>query len=239
MDSLSEVMVTVSLIPDILSIPNLRSGVSYFFGYPVIHITDSPLNDTWNRIAKRSFDIIFSSFVLLFLSPAFLLIAILIKGTSSGPVFYCQERMGLDGNLFQMLKFRSMTENAEAKTGAVWAIPNDTRTTKIGAFLRKTSIDELPQFWNVLKGDMSVVGPRPERPVFIEKFKKEIPKYMLRHKMKAGITGWAQINGWRGNTSLIKRIEHDLYYIENWSLILDIKIVLLTILKGFVNKNAY
>jgi lipopolysaccharide/colanic/teichoic acid biosynthesis glycosyltransferase len=147
--------------------------------------------------------------------------------------------MGLDGRTFRMWKFRSMRVDAEAQTGAKWATADDPRKTKFGAFIRKTSLDELPQFWNVLVGDMSVVGPRPERPVFIQDFKKQIPRYMLRHKMKAGITGWAQVNGWRGNTSLKKRIQYDLYYIENWSLWLDVRIILLTVVRGFVNPNAY
>ena len=150
-----------------------------------------------------------------------------------------QERMGLDGKTFNMLKFRTMFANAEQETGPVWAKKDDPRRTKIGKLLRKTSMDELPQFFNVLKGDMSIVGPRPERPVFIENFRNTIPKYMLRHKMKAGITGWAQVSGWRGNTSLEKRIEYDLYYIENWSLNFDLKIIWLTLWNGLINKHAY
>ena len=152
---------------------------------------------------------------------------------------YSQERMGLDGLTFMALKFRSMHQDAESRTGAVWASENDTRRTKFGSFLRKYSLDELPQLFNVLKGEMSLVGPRPERPIFIERFKSQIPHYMLRHKVKAGITGWAQINGWRGNTSLEKRIECDLYYIERWSIWLDIKILFLTFFRGFFDPNAY
>ena len=167
------------------------------------------------------------------------LIAIVIKFTSPGAVFYRQERMGIGGDTFEMLKFRSMRIDAEGETGAVWAKADDPRRTLFGAFLRKTSLDELPQFFNVLKGDMSIVGPRPERPVFIEEFRKSIPRYMLRHKMKAGITGWAQVNGWRGDTDLKKRIEYDLYYIENWSFWFDLKIMWLTVWKGLVSKNAY
>src|SRR3990170_3021687 len=188
---------------------------------------------------KRSLDIVFSSFILILLSPFMLIIALLIKLTSAGPVFYKQERMGLDGKIFNMIKFRTMLVNAEGETGPVWASKDDPRCTNIGKFLRMTSMDELPQFFNVLKGNMSIVGPRPERPVLIENFRDKIPKYMLRHKMKAGITGWAQVNGWRGSTSLEKRIEYDLYYIENWSLYLDLKIIWLTIWNGLVNKNAY
>jgi exopolysaccharide biosynthesis polyprenyl glycosylphosphotransferase len=166
-------------------------------------------------------------------------IALLIKISSPGPVFYGQERVTLNGKIFTMWKFRSMKVNAEKETGAVWTKKNDDRTTKIGAFIRKTSLDELPQFWNILKGEMSLIGPRPERPVFVEQFKKEIPSYMLRHKMKSGLTGWAQVNGWRGDTSLERRIEFDLYYIQNWSIFLDIKILFITLINGFVNTNAY
>jgi exopolysaccharide biosynthesis polyprenyl glycosylphosphotransferase len=168
-----------------------------------------------------------------------LLVASMVKLTSPGPVLYRQERMGLDGQIFEALKFRSMRVDAESQTGAVWATEDDDRRTPIGALLRKTSLDELPQLFNVLRGEMSLVGPRPERPVFIEQFKSRIPDYMLRHKVKAGITGWAQINGWRGNTSLERRIECDLHYIEHWSLWLDIKILLLTPFKGFIDPNAY
>ncbi|MBP8154394.1 MAG: sugar transferase, partial [Nitrospira sp.] len=159
--------------------------------------------------------------------------------TSAGPVVFRQLSMGLDGQAFEMLKFRSMKLDAESETGPVWTQPNDDRRTPIGAFLRRTSLDELPQFWNVLRGEMSIVGPRPERPEFIARFRETLPQYMLRHKMKAGITGWAQINGWRGNTSLERRIEHDLYYIEHWSIWFDFKIMLLTAWRGFIHRHAY
>ena len=172
-------------------------------------------------------------------STLLLFIAFLVKLSSRGPIFYGQERMGLDGTSFTMWKYRSMRVDAELQTGAIWAQENDPRRTKIGTFLRSTSLDELPQLWNVLKGDMSLVGPRPERPVFVDQFKGQIPAYMLRHKVKSGITGWAQVNGWRGDTSLEKRIECDIYYIKNWSLWLDIKILFMTLYSGFVNKNAY
>jgi exopolysaccharide biosynthesis polyprenyl glycosylphosphotransferase len=168
-----------------------------------------------------------------------LIIAALIKMTSKGPIFYGQKRMGLDGEIFEMLKFRSMVVDAEKDTGSMWAKPDDPRRTPIGRILRKTSLDEFPQLFNVLKGEMSLVGPRPERPELIEQFKHKVPKYMLRHKIKAGMTGWAQVNGWRGNTSLEKRIEHDLYYIENWSLSFDLRILFLTIFRGWVSKHAY
>jgi putative colanic acid biosynthesis UDP-glucose lipid carrier transferase len=173
------------------------------------------------------------------LSPILLLIALITKLTSPGPVLYVQERMGLDGHSFRMLKFRSMRVDAEGQTGAVWACPGDRRRTAFGALLRKTSLDELPQFWNVLCGDMSLVGPRPERPVFVQKFRDQIPHYMLRHKVRAGITGWAQVNGWRGDTSLARRIECDLFYIRHWSYVLDLKILTMTLWKGFIDKNAY
>jgi exopolysaccharide biosynthesis polyprenyl glycosylphosphotransferase len=169
----------------------------------------------------------------------FWLIATLVKLTSRGDVFYKQERMGLDGKPFMIYKFRSMYTDAEAATGPVFASERDPRRTPLGKLLRQSNIDELPQLWNVLKGDMSIVGPRPERPLFVAQFKDKIPQYMLRHKVKAGITGWAQVNGWRGNTSIEKRIEYDLYYIENWSVRLDLKIMWLTLLRGFFHKHAY
>lgn len=235
---LSDKTVTVRIIPDLYQTITLNAGVEEFDGMPIINLSDTPMYG-WSVIVKRAMDIIFSLLAILLTSPLMSIIAILIKVTSPGPVLYRQERMGLDGKTFGMLKFRSMRVDAEDKSGAVWAKEDDPRKTKLGSFLRKTSLDELPQFLNVLKGDMSIVGPRPERPVFIREFKKEIPKYMLRHKMKAGITGWAQINGWRGNTSLKKRIECDIYYIEHWSVWLDLKIMWLTVWKGLINKHAY
>ncbi|HEY0334200.1 MAG TPA: exopolysaccharide biosynthesis polyprenyl glycosylphosphotransferase, partial [Stenotrophomonas sp.] len=177
--------------------------------------------------------------ILMAISPLMLVLAAAVKLSSPGPVFYRQERMSWNNKTFWMLKFRSMPVDAEQGTGAVWAKAGECRATRVGAFLRKTSLDELPQFLNVLKGDMSIVGPRPERPVFVHKFKQEIPAYMKKHMVKAGITGWAQVNGWRGSTDLCKRIECDLFYIENWSLWFDIKIVFLTLFKGFVHRNAY
>lgn len=231
-------MVDIKVVPDLWEFMTLRGGIGELDGLPIITLQDTPLYG-WNIVLKRAADIVLSLIAIILTAPAMILIAILNKMTSPGPVFYRQERMGLDGKTFDMLKFRSMKLDAETQTGAIWAQENDPRRTKFGTFLRKTSLDELPQFFNVLKGDMSIVGPRPERPVFIEEFRKNIPGYMLRHKMKAGITGWAQVKGWRGNTSLEKRIECDLYYIENWSLLLDLKIIWLTIWKGLINKNAY
>jgi exopolysaccharide biosynthesis polyprenyl glycosylphosphotransferase len=190
-------------------------------------------------VVKRVLDVAGASVALLLFSPVICAVALLVKLTSPGPVFFRQLRMGLDGQAFEMLKFRSMKLDAESETGPVWTRPNDERRTPIGAFLRRTSLDELPQFWNVLRGEMSIVGPRPERPEFIARFRETLPQYMLRHKMKAGITGWAQINGWRGNTSLERRIEHDLYYIEHWSIWFDFKIMLLTVWRGFIHRHAY
>ncbi|KAF0240069.1 MAG: putative undecaprenyl-phosphate glucose [Planctomycetota bacterium] len=238
MDLLSEETVDVRVIPDIGSFDALNHSISVIDGLPVILLRESPLYG-WNLLLKRFLDVAFSGLALLLISPVLIFVAVGVKLSSPGPIFYGQERMGLDGRTFRMWKFRSMRVDAEAQTGAKWATADDPRKTKFGAFIRKTSLDELPQFWNVLVGDMSVVGPRPERPVFIQDFKKQIPRYMLRHKMKAGITGWAQVNGWRGNTSLKKRIQYDLYYIENWSLLLDARIILLTVVRGFVNPNAY
>ena len=171
--------------------------------------------------------------------PVMLVTAILIKATSPGPVIFCQERVGLHNKPFKMYKFRSMAVQSAAKEKSQWTTPGDPRVTPIGRFIRKTSIDELPQLFNVLKGDMSLVGPRPERPFFVEKFKEEIPRYMIKHQVRPGMTGWAQVNGYRGDTSITKRIEHDLYYIENWTLGFDFKIMFLTVFKGFINKNAY
>jgi putative colanic acid biosynthesis UDP-glucose lipid carrier transferase len=185
------------------------------------------------------FDLILGTIILLATSPLMLIISLFIKQTSEGPILYRQERIGMDGCRFQMLKFRTMRMDAEKQTGPIWARESDPRRTKIGVLLRKTCLDELPQLFNVLKGEMSLVGPRPERPNFVKKFKDRIPLYMLRHTTKAGMTGWAQINGWRGNTSLEKRIEHDLYYIQHWSIGLDLKIMLMTLWKGFFSKSAY
>ncbi len=236
--SLKDETSDIQLVPDIHDYVTLGCAVEDFDGMPIVRLNDSPL-DGMGSVIKRCMDFIFVTIGLILLSPLLLLLAILVKITSKGPILYGQERCGLDGRTFQMWKFRSMRVGAEAETGAVWAKKNDDRRTPIGAFLRATSLDELPQLWNVLRGEMSLVGPRPERPVFVEQFKSEVPHYMLRHKVKAGITGWAQVNGWRGDTSLEQRIECDLYYIRNWSFSLDFKILLLTLWKGFVHKNAY
>lgn len=238
LDWIGDETVSIMVLPDFLDFVTLRGSVCEFEGMPLISLRDTPLYG-WNIIVKRLLDIIFSSFVLIFTSPIMVIIATLIKVTSQGPVLFKQERMGIDGKIFTIIKFRTMYVNAERETGPVWTKKNDPRCTKIGKILRIASLDELPQFFNVLKGDMSIVGPRPERPIFIKSFRNTIPKYMLRHKMKAGITGWAQVCGLRGNTSLEKRIEYDLYYIENWSLNFDLKIIWLTLWNGLINKHAY
>jgi Undecaprenyl-phosphate glucose phosphotransferase len=238
LDDIGDEMVSIMVIPDLFEFATLRGGIGEFEGMPIISLRDTPLYG-WNIVIKRVTDIVLSLIIILAVLPLMFVISLLIKATSRGSVFYRQERMGLDGKIFNMLKYRTMTIEAEKETGPVWAAKNDSRRTSIGTFLRKTSIDELPQFFNVIKGDMSIVGPRPEREFFIQQFRNKIPKYMLRHKMKAGITGWAQISGWRGNTSLEKRIDYDLYYIENWSIWFDFEIMLLTVWRGLVNKHAY
>ncbi|MCL0045272.1 undecaprenyl-phosphate glucose phosphotransferase [Nitrospinaceae bacterium] len=238
LDSLGEETVDIYVVPDLLKFMNLQSGVEDLDGLPIVNLSESPLQG-WNIVVKRFSDIIFSFIFIIVSSPFLILLAIIIKFESEGSIIYRQERVGFDGNIFKMFKFRTMQVGAEDETGPIWASKEDNRRTRLGAFLRKTSIDELPQLFNVLMGDMSLVGPRPERKVFVEEFKKSIPKYMLRLKMKAGLTGWAQVNGWRGNTSLDKRIEFDLYYIKHWSLLLDLKIIFMTFWKGFVNPHAY
>jgi Undecaprenyl-phosphate glucose phosphotransferase len=238
LDSTSREMVDVKVVPDLLQVIALRARLEDLDGVPVININDVPLQG-FNSVLKRAIDVGISSVSLAILAVPFAAIAALVKLTSRGPAFYRQERMGLDGRPFTIVKFRSMYDRAEERTGPVWAVPDDPRVTPFGRFLRRSNLDELPQLWNVLRGDMSIVGPRPERPHFVEQFKHRIPQYMLRHKVKSGLTGWAQVNGWRGNTPLEKRIEYDLYYIENWSVRLDLKIMWLTLLRGFFHKHAY
>ena len=237
MEQLALRTVDVKVVPDLYQYITLCGGLEEFGGLPIINLQGGPLHG-WNLVAKRVFDVLFAFLALLLASPIMLVAALLVKLTSRGPVLYRQERMGMDGRTFSILKFRTMRQDAEAQ-GAQMAHRDDPRRTLIGTLLRRTSIDELPQLFNVLRGDMSLVGPRPERPVFIEEFKRQIPRYHLRHKVKAGITGWAQINGLRGQTSIQKRIEYDLYYIENWSLLLDLKILIRTALGGFLSKDAY
>ena len=228
----------VRYMPDMLGLFLLNRGMTEILDMPMLDLCATPMQG-FNRALKRTEDILLSMLILLLISPLLLLIALAVKLTSRGPVLYWQERLTWSGKTFRMLKFRSMSVDAEQRTGAVWANKGDGRATCVGAFLRRTSLDELPQFLNVLMGDMSIVGPRPERPVFVERFKEQIPGYMQKHLVKAGITGWAQVNGLRGNTDLNRRIEHDLYYIEHWSLGFDLRIIALTLVRGFVNKNAY
>jgi Undecaprenyl-phosphate glucose phosphotransferase len=236
--ALKDETVDVRVVPDVHRFVTIGCEIEVFDGFPILRLNDSPVVG-WGAIVKRISDIVVSSTALVFLSPILLLIAAGVRLTSRGRVLYAQERMGLDGQGFRMLKFRTMREDAEVESGAVWARKGDNRCTPLGAFLRKTSLDELPQLLNVLRGDMSLVGPRPERPMFVDKFRYEIPHYMLRHKVRTGITGWAQVNGWRGNTSLNRRIECDLFYIKNWSIGLDLKILVMTLWRGFIHKNAY
>ena len=222
--------INVHVVPDLLQFIALRARLEDLDGLPLISINDVPLRGL-NNVLKRLVDLVLSAAVVFIGAIPSLIIAGLIRLSSPGPAFYRQVRMGLDGKAFTVYKFRSMPVDAEDASGPVWAREDDPRATAVGRWLRRHDVDELPQFWNVLKGDMSIVGPRPERPFFVEQFKHRIPQYMLRHKVKAGITGWAQVNGWRGNTSLEKRIEFDLYYIGNWSLSLDFKIMWLTLMR--------
>jgi Undecaprenyl-phosphate glucose phosphotransferase len=228
----------IMVIPDLGKTRFLTSKVGYLDRIPFVSLNSSGIDST-SLALKRVFDFVFALLFIVFFSPVFLVCMFLVKLTSPGPIFYSQERMGMDGKSFRCFKFRGMRVDAEAATGPVWAKKDDPRVTWIGKWLRKSSLDEIPQFYNVLRGEMSVVGPRPERPVFVSSFKEQIPGYMLRHKVKAGITGWAQVCGWRGDTSIDKRIECDLWYIQNWSFWLDIKIIILTPFKGLVHRNAY
>jgi putative colanic acid biosynthesis UDP-glucose lipid carrier transferase len=228
---------SIRFVPDLFTLRLINHGVSDVLGVTMFDLSTSPMTGV-NQLVKWLEDKVLSSLILLLISPLMILLAFGVKLTSPGPVFYRQERVGLNNKPFYMLKFRSMPVDTE-KTSVQWGGSAAKATTRFGQFIRKTSLDELPQFLNVLKGDMSIVGPRPERPMFVEQFKEEIPDYMKKHLVKAGITGWAQVHGWRGDTDLKTRIEYDLYYIENWSLWLDLKIIVMTVFKGFVNKNAY
>ena len=228
----------IKVVPASYEFLSMKGGIDELGEFPIISLQPSPLYG-WDRVFKRMFDLTLGTLILTATSPLMLIISFFIKLTSKGQILYKQDRVGMDGCTFQMLKFRTMKTNAEKNTGPIWASEDDSRRTNIGTFLRKSSLDELPQLFNVLKGEMSLVGPRPERPHFVEAFKNRIPLYILRHNIKAGMTGWAQINGWRGNTSLEKRIEHDLYYIENWSVGFDLRILFMTLWKGFFNESAY
>lgn len=223
-----EAFVGCKLVPDLFELLVRDMEVENLEGIPLLSFKETPLQG-WNFILKRLFDIVASATLLVLTAPVFAVIALLIKMESRGPVFYLQERMGLDGRVFRMIKFRSMYHNAEAATGPVWSPDNDPRRTRVGRMIRTLNFDELPQLLNVLRGDMSLVGPRPERPYFIDQFKRHLPRYMARHRVLAGITGWAQVNGLRGNTSITDRLKYDLYYVENWSFWFDIKIILMTL----------
>ena len=238
LDRLVRNCLSIHVVPDLLQFMVLRSRVEDLEGLPTINLSETPL-EGWSRFVKRAFDLVVAGVALIVFSPVMILVAAAIAIEDGLPVFYRQMRMGLDGKQFEIVKFRSMRVGAEKESGAVWAERDDPRRTVVGRFIRAWSLDELPQLWNVFTGDMSVIGPRPERPEFVEQFRAEFPHYMLRHKVRAGITGWAQVHGWRGNTSVRIRIEHDLYYIENWSLLLDLKILFLTLVRGLRHENAY
>ena len=231
--------VHTKFVPDYNDIIPTRPYTEDLLGLPVVNIRHVPLTNSFNMICKRAMDIVGAIVDIIIFSPVMLVTAVLVKTTSKGPLIYKQERVGLHNQTFQMYKFRSMEVQSAKSEKRAWTVRDDPRVTKVGRVIRKTSIDELPQLFNILKGDMSLVGPRPERPFFVEKFREEIPRYMVKHQVRPGLTGWAQVNGYRGDTSIKKRIEYDLYYIENWTMGLDIKILFLTFFKGFVNKNAY
>jgi len=234
MHELRHCLVNIKLLPDIFGMRLINHSVGEMLGFPIVNLSSTPI-DGVNRLIKEIEDKLFSFIILILISPIMLILAIGVKLSSPGPVFYKQTRVGWNGKTFEMLKFRSMPVDVE-KDGVIWGGAKNKTTSQFGVFIRKTSLDELPQFFNVLKGDMSIVGPRPERDIFVEKFKDEIPDYMKKHLVKAGVTGWAQINGWRGDTDLNKRIEYDMFYIENWSLWFDLKVILLTVFKGFITE---
>ncbi|MCK5241781.1 undecaprenyl-phosphate glucose phosphotransferase [bacterium] len=227
------------IVSDLFGIITNPMSIDQIYGIPVFALKESPLSRMTSRIAKRSLDLVFTIPGLIVLSPVFIILALSVKLSSPGPVFFKQERVGRGNTPFMVLKFRSMRTGAEKETGPVWATKGDSRTTRIGAFMRRTSLDELPQLFNILKGEMSLVGPRPERPHFVDQFKTMIPRYLERHKVKAGLTGWAQVHGLRGDTPIEERIKYDLWYVENWSLVLDIKILIRTALEVFHHKDAY
>lgn len=231
--------VHTKFIPDYNSLVPSNPFTEDVLGLPVINIRYVPLNNALNLFAKRTMDILGSLIGIIITSPIMLVVALAVKFTSEGPIIFKQERVGLHNKTFMMFKFRSMEVQKTTEEEKAWSTRNDTRVTKVGKIIRKTSLDELPQLFNILVGDMSLVGPRPERPQFVEKFKEEIPRYNVKHQVRPGLTGWAQVNGLRGDTSIRKRVEYDLFYIENWSFSLDIKIMFMTVFKGFVNKNAY
>jgi Undecaprenyl-phosphate glucose phosphotransferase len=237
--SVSNECIDIKVVPDLIQYATVRAALEDLDGIPIISLNEVPLRG-WNSMLKRLMDVVLGFILVVGCGIVFAVIALLIRLKGGrGPVFLRQERMTLDGKTFQIYKFRTMIDEAEKESGPVWASEEDPRRTPVGIWLRRFNLDELPQLINVVLGDMSLVGPRPERPPFVRQFKERIPQYMLRHRVKSGMTGWAQVNGWRGNTSLEKRIEYDLYYIENWSLVLDIKILILTLFRGFGQKHAY
>jgi Undecaprenyl-phosphate glucose phosphotransferase len=238
LELLSSRMVDIKIVPDYLQFVALRSSVDDFDGTPVINLSEKPL---WGpkALLKRGFDFVFSLLGLVLLSPLLALIALLVKATSPGPVFYRQERVGYDGQRFQMVKFRSMRVDGDDAGDTRWTVPDDPRRTPLGRILRRLSLDELPQLWNILKGEMSFVGPRPERSFYVKKFSDRDPRYMWRHRVKAGLTGWAQVNGLRGDTSIEERTEYDLFYVRNWSFRLDLKIITLTLMRVLFDRHAY
>jgi Undecaprenyl-phosphate glucose phosphotransferase len=237
--SVSNECLDIKVVPDLVQYATIKAALEDLDGIPIISLNEVPLRG-WNSMLKRVMDVVVGSAALLLAVPLLAATALLIKLLGGkGPILLRQERMTLDGKTFLCFKFRTMVEEAERDTGPVWTTPQDPRRTTLGVWLRRSNLDELPQLINVVRGDMSLVGPRPERPPFVQQFKERIPQYMLRHRVKSGMTGWAQVNGWRGNTSIEKRIECDLYYIENWSLLLDVKILLLTLLRGFGQRHAY
>jgi Undecaprenyl-phosphate glucose phosphotransferase len=229
--------ISVRIVPDLFPLIQSDTQVYDLDGIPLINVRLYPTEYIRYAVVKRIFDVLVSIIVLVVLSPVGALIALLIKLSSLGPVFFVQERVGMNGRTFKMLKFRTMRQRLDSDSH--WTIPNDPHVTALGRWLRRTNLDELPQFLNVLNGEMSVVGPRPERPFFLERFRREVPEYMARHYVKSGITGWAQVNGWRGDTSIPERVAHDLYYIRNWAMEFDIKIVFLTLMRTFFHRNAY
>jgi Undecaprenyl-phosphate glucose phosphotransferase len=231
--------VHTKFIPDYNSLFPSNPYTEDLMGLPVINIRNVPLTSTGNWIAKRVFDIVFSVLAIIISSPVMLVAVTAVRLSGPGPIIYKQERIGLHNKPFMMFKFRTMRVQEVSSEEKCWTTKDDPRVTKCGRWLRKTSIDELPQFFNILRGDMSVVGPRPERPQFVDKFKEEIPRYMVKHQVRPGLTGWAQINGYRGDTSIKRRIEYDIYYIENWTFGFDMKIIFLTVFKVFRDKNAY
>ena len=231
--------VHTKFIPDYNHVIPTKPYTEDLDGLPIIHVRHVPLSSSLNNAVKRTIDVVGSLFGLIILAIPMLIVALIIKITSPGPLIFKQERIGLHNKAFQMYKFRSMRVQDASEEKKAWTTKNDPRVTPIGKFMRKTNIDELPQLVNVLRGDMSLVGPRPERPFFVKKFQEVIPRYMIKHQVRPGMTGWAQVNGYRGDTSIVKRIECDLYYVENWTLWLDFKILFLTFFGRSVNKNAY